>query len=98
MTSRRAFLAVASKLAFVAALLAGPGAAQTSARVKDLYRPGEERVWTFQQDGKRIGWSTFRYEGTVDLAGIAVQRFTGLVHVDALPAQGVPSSATSASS
>ena len=58
--------------------------------VGSLYRPGEERVWVFEQDGKRIGFSTFRYEGKVDLLGASAHRFTSRVELDAMPAIGLP--------
>lgn len=78
------------RLGLAGALLASAAAAQTTPSVKDLYRPGEERVWVFEQDKQRIGYSTFRYEGTVELAGLSVQRFTGSVRIDAMPAMGLP--------
>jgi hypothetical protein len=58
--------------------------------VADLYRPGEERVWVFEQDGKRIGDHAFRYEGTVEVPGRSLHRFTGRVRIDAMPAAGLP--------
>lgn len=59
-------------------------------KVSDLYRPGEDRVWVFEQDGQRIGHHVFRYEGTVDALGRRAHRFTGRVRVDAMPAAGLP--------
>ena len=59
-------------------------------KVSDVYRPGEERVWVFEQGGKRIGHHVFRYEGAVEALGTRAHRFTGRVRVDAMPNAGVP--------
>ena len=77
--------------ALLAALsLSLPGHPGGARKVPDLYRPGEERVWVFEQDGRRIGYHVFRYEGAVDVLGRRAQRFTGRVRVDAMQAPGTP--------
>jgi pimeloyl-ACP methyl ester carboxylesterase len=59
-------------------------------KVSDFYRPGEERVWVFEQDGESIGQHLFRYEGSVEALGQRSHRFTGQVRVNAMPDAGVP--------
>ncbi len=84
-------MSLSARLALAGFLLVPPSITRGDHRkVTDLYRPGEERVWIFEQDGKRIAYHTFRYEGTVDSLGAAVHRFTGRVQVDAMPAMGLP--------
>ncbi len=58
--------------------------------IEERYRSGEERGWVFEQDGKRIGWHLFRYEGDVGALGTPIHRFTGRVEIDAMPQAGLP--------
>jgi uncharacterized protein len=74
----------------LATILPAFGARVDPREIADLYRPGEERVWVFEQEGRRIGHHVFRYEGRVDPIGSGLHRFTGRVRVDAMPSLDMP--------
>ena len=54
--------------------------------IGELYRPGDEAVWVFEQDGQRIGEHWFRYEGKVALPEGSAHRFSGGVRIAPVPA------------
>jgi pimeloyl-ACP methyl ester carboxylesterase len=53
--------------------------------VADLYTPGAETGWVFEQNGKRIGHHWFRYEGPADLPGGRLHHFVAGIWMDAVP-------------
>jgi len=77
-------------LATVGLFLAQDGELRPQRHVDDVYKKGEELVWIFEQDGKRIGYHAFRYEGAVELPETTAHRFTGRVEIDPIPAQEIP--------
>jgi len=44
-------------------LLLATAAAGVERSIAELYDPGDEVTWVFEQRGKRIGEHLFRYEG-----------------------------------
>ena len=53
--------------------------------IADLYTPGTEVGWIFEQKGKRIGHHWFRYEGPADLPGGRLHHFVAGIRLDAVP-------------
>ena len=73
--------------AVLALLLAASEPASGSLSVSDRFAPGDQRTWVFEQGGARIGEHGFRYDGPVELLGVAAHRFTGWTR---LAAGGLP--------
>lgn len=51
--------------------------ASGSPSIGSIFRPGEESVWVFEQDGKRIGQHASRYLGRDEMAGRSAHHFQG---------------------